>query len=116
MDDKDEEFISGLLGYFEKSMGDISNSIIYLASIQKKYSEEYEKFKKINDNPEILLNLELSDKLKGILFELLLRSSTLNKRISSLILLTPIEKEELANDLKSYVNELRNKINEAKNK
>ncbi len=110
-----DEFISELIKYYELSMEDISKSIEELAKIQEKYPNEYDKFQKVSENPELLLGLKMSDKIKTIFFELLLKSSTITQKVNKLIILTPIEKKALAKDLNKYVAELKTKFEEIKN-
>ncbi len=107
-----KQFIAELLEYYKMSMSDIAVSIQKLSEIQKKYALEYEDFKNVSERPEILLTLDLNDQEKNILFELLLKSSSLINKISKLLSLTPTEKEELSKDIKAYTEELSNKIKE----
>ncbi len=110
------KFIPKLMKYYELSMEDISKSIESLASIQEEYPKGYEEFQKIAEKPELFLELKIDDKIKAILFELLLKSSALTQKVNKLIILTPTEKRELAKDLKEYVKELRSKFEKLKEK
>lgn len=110
-----DNFIAALGKYYELSMNDIAESIKKLADIQENFSKEYEDFKKIAENPELLLSLKINDRLKSIFFEMLLKSSTLTQKVNKLIILTPTEKRALAEDLKKYVQELRERLGELKN-
>lgn len=114
--EKFNEFISDLIEYYKSSMENISKSVEGLAKIQEKHPEAYEEFQKIAENPELLLGLEIDDKMKAIFFELLLKSSSLTQKINKLIVLTPTEKKLLAKDLREYVQELSTKIEELKKK
>ena len=106
------EFVSVLAEYYELSMTDIANSIEKLAEIQEKYPSEYEEFKKVAENPTVLLELQMDDKIKNIFFEILLKSSSLTQKVNKLISLTSIEKKVLAKDLKDYVQVLNKKLEE----
>lgn len=106
------EFVAELLEYYRLSMNDIASSVEKLGTIQKKYPAAYEDFKNVSEKPELLLTLNLGDKEKSILFELLLKSSSLISKVNKLLALTPTEKEALAKDIKSYASEIENKVKE----
>lgn len=105
-----DKFISELIEYYELSMGDISKSIGKLAQIQDDYPKEYEEFLKISQRPDFLLEIKISDQIKNILFELLLKSSTLTQKLNKLLDLTSSEKKALAEELEKYVKELKKKF------
>lgn len=112
------KFFDSLLDYYNSSVGDLVNSIKKMANIQKTYPEEYELFKRLDKDPDLIVKLgkELSVEEKVIFFELLLKSSSLSERISIVTRLTYKEKMILIKDMEDFAKEFSKKLKESKEK
>lgn len=110
------KFFNELLEYYQSSMGGAIDSIDKIAEIQKNYPEQYEIFKNLSKDTNLILQLgkKLSDTQKTILFELFIKSASLSERMRILIELTYKEKKILSEDLKEFSDGLIEKIKELK--
>ncbi len=105
---EDELFFKELTDYFQKSTYGMVSSIKQLANMQRKFPRHYTTFKNLSREPNLILKLseKLSSDEKAKLFELFLKSSSLNDRIKILHELTYREKIILANDLEEFAKKL----------
>lgn len=110
------KFFNDLLDYYQLSIGGVIGSIDKIAEIQKNYPEQYQIFKNLSRDTNLILQLgkKLSDTQKTILFELLIKSASLSERINILTELTYREKKILSKDMKEFSEELIEKIKELK--
>ena len=113
---KDEEFLNELLIFYQSSMKGLIGSVKQIAKVQKDYPKQYVIFKQLNKEPSLLIELGkgLSDKEKAILFELLIKSESLSKKMNVLFELSYEEKNILAKEIESFSKELIKIIDDLK--
>jgi hypothetical protein len=109
---KSEKFFKALVEFYQETLSGAVTSIRQLAEIQKSFPEQYELFKKLNREPDLLLKLskELTDKEKAIFYEIFVKAASLSERTKILNELTYKEKIILAKDLDDFSKDLVRKI------
>lgn len=110
------KFLNELLGYYQSSISGVIDSIDKIAEIQNNYPEQYDFFKNLSRDTNLIFQLgeQLSDTQKTILFELFIKSASLSERMKILTELTYKEKKILSKDLTEFSDELIKRIEEIK--
>jgi len=111
-----EEFFLAMFDFMRSFLGGTAGSIRELADIQATYPEEYEHFNEFDTNPEQMMELaeKLNPRLQGLLFKVMFKVNSLNKRMSNMTYLSVDEKRKLATDLDVFVDETQRMLDEVR--
>ncbi len=107
--EKDTEFVNEYKKYYQIYFDCIADSIDNLASIHKKYPEQYDKIIQFTENPEIIDEIieKVPSNLQLVLLRVLLKAGEFGRKFARLMEMEPKEKNEFAEDLRKFAKELQ---------
>ena len=107
--DKDKKFVDDYKMFYEMFFNCMADSIDYLAGIQEKYKEQYEKVLEFNNDPRILDGMleKLPSDKQLILLRVLLKAGEFGRKFVNLMELDPKEKRIFAKDLVNFAETLK---------
>ena len=106
---EDKAFVKEFKDFYKMYFNCISESITYLAEVQKKYQPQYQRILEFNENPQALQELirNLPAEQQATLLRVLLQAGDFGRRFMNLMEMTPKEKKDFASDLKKFAEELK---------
>jgi len=109
-----KKFVRELIEFYKDFVKGSAKAVRTLADIQKKYEEEYETFVDLKEDPAQIEDLmkELSSEEKEVILLMLIKASSLGKRMNKLFDLPVEEKERLADDLDKFAEFAEKKLKE----
>ena|GEM_PF-4305037 len=101
------EFLVGLVDFYQTFFSGMSASTKKLSALQRKYPEQYNEILEFDKDSSAINDLldNLDTDQQAILLRLLLKASTVGRRMSTLLHLNADEQKELAKDLEAFSKE-----------
>lgn len=99
-----KEFIITLIEFYKESLCNSSATIKKLSELQRKFPENYDQFKKISLDPNVLPEVlaKLDDESRGILVDIYFKQDTLTRKTNLLLQMTADEKDIFAKELEDF--------------
>lgn len=104
----DEKFVNDFRKFYQMFFDCVSESVLFLADVQKKYKEQYQKIMDFNENPMSLDELieKIPIEKQAILLRVLLKAGEFGKKFANLMEMSPKEKIAFAKDLKKFATDM----------
>lgn len=107
-EDINEKFVNDFRKFYQMFFDCVSGSVLYLADVQEKYKEQYQKIMDFNENPMSLDELieKIPIEKQAILLRVLLKAGEFSKKFAILMEMSPKEKRVFAKDLKKFATDM----------
>lgn|SRR3989338_4454803 len=112
MTDEKKEFVHSLTEFYELFLSAVSDAVLGMANIQKKFKKEYNSLKDLQKDPSKLEESlgKLTDEQRGFLLRLFTKVASFESRLAGLFYLSVKEQEKLAEEIKLFSEEIKKKI------
>ncbi len=114
----EEKFLLDLIHFYKKTLGDAASSVNMLKEIQLKFKDQYKDLVDLQEDPSILIGMseKMAPEASKILIELMVKASTLSKRMNQLFESSLEEKEKLSKDIETFSVSMENNLKLLKEK
>lgn len=101
---KEDQFLIDLLNYYKETIGSAVTSVVLLKNIQTAFPDKYEELLAVQEDPSRLIDMagKLGAEDSKILFELMIRASSLSRKINQVFELSVQDKDMLIKELKDF--------------
>jgi len=115
---REDKFLIELVSFYTKSLGEAASSVLILKKIQSDFPDKYKDLIELQEDPSALIEIsnKMDPELSKILIELMVKASTLSRRVNKLFELSVDEKDKLAEDLRTFSKSMENNIKLLKEK
>jgi len=103
-DENQEKFGEELIIFYKEFLLGSSKAVEQLAQIQKDFPKQYELIKQMKDDPEMIeqITVGLSEEVKDTLLLVIVKASSMGKRMNNLFDLSADEQKTLAEDIQKF--------------
>jgi hypothetical protein len=108
------KFGKELIVFYKEFLLGSSKAVEQLAQIQKEYPEQYKIIREMKDDPEMIeqITMNLSEDVKDTLLLVIVKASTIGKRMNNLFELNSDEQKKLSEDIKKFSEYVEKRISD----